>query len=42
MTKTELRKLQITNRMILLKSRKSENGRVVKKLEREYRRLEDK
>ena len=42
MTKTELRKLQITNRTILLKSRKSENSRIVKKLEREYRRLEDK
>ena len=42
MTTTEFRKLQITNRIILLKSRKTDNGRIVKKLEREYARLGNK
>jgi hypothetical protein len=39
MTTTELRKLQIKNRIVLLQTRKADNGRIVKKLEREYARL---
>ena len=39
MTKTELEILTITNRITLLRSRKTENGNIIAKLERKLRKI---
>ena len=36
---TEFKKLAITNRIALLKSRNEENGNIIKKLERKLRKI---
>lgn len=37
---TEFKKLAITNRIALLKSRNRDNGNIIKKLERKHRNLQ--